>query len=393
MNFIKKIFRRAFGTYVNISRSESSGNYNSDEEIINSIADRIATQVSKLQPQVIRKNLNGTVIKNDKLAKLLALRPSPEYNTADWLYHITYNAIQTGDGFAVIFYNKDFTEIESIKPLTCTYYRIFEDNGNLFFRYTWAFDQKEYTVPYQCVIHLKDRPGKKRFLGTSPYNDLKSSIDMLNTTYDGIKNVVKNSAQLRGYLKFNNFIDDDELKAKITEFQDAYMKAENEGGIAGIGSEWEFKELSQSPKQIPTSQLTFFRGNIYSYFGVSEKIINGEYSENEWNAFYETKIEPIAMKLSLEFTFKVFTEREREFGNKVAFVANKLQYASTTTKLAVMKDLFDRGMITINQGLEIMDMPNIGPDGDVRMISLNYVKVTDQSQYQIGEGGDNNATE
>lgn len=385
MNILQRIFRRSRGAWLNLSRSESGGRYNTDEELVSAIADRIATQVSKLTPQVIRKSSNGIVIKNDRLAKMLALRPCPECNTADMLYKIAYNAVTTGDGLLIIFYNQDFTEIEELRPITCNRYEIIETDNVLLFRFTWAYDGKQYTVPYQCVIHLKERPSKRRFLGDNAYDNIRSSVDMLNTTYDGIKNIVKNSAQLRGYLKFNNFIDDDELKHKIEEFQAAYMKAENEGGLAGIGSEWEFKELTQQPKSIPTSQLNFFKGNIRDYFGVSENIIRGEYSESEWNAFYESKIEPIAMKLSMEFTFKVFSEREREFGNRIKFVADRLQYASASSRMTIASGLFDRGAITLNRLLEIMDEPTIGEDGEIRMVSLNYVKVSDQSLYQTGK--------
>lgn len=390
MGIFQRLFKqRSSKVFLNISKSESGSNYNSRSEIINSIADRIATQVSKLQPQVVRNNGNGTVIKNDNLARLLSTRPCKELNTSDWLYKIAYQAVINGDGFAIICYNDDYSEIKAICPVICSNYRIFEDKGILFFRFIWSYDCKEYTLPYDFVIHLKDRPGTKRFIGSNPNDDLSTSVDMLETTYNGIKNIVKNSAHLRGYLKFNNFIDEDDLKETIKNFQEAYMTSENEGGIAGIGSEYEFKELSQTQKSIPTTQLSFFKTNIYDYFGVSEKIIRGEYSENEWNNFYETKIEPIAMKLSLEFTYKVFSERERGFGNKIVFVANKLQYATTQTKMTVMQALFDRGFITINQGLEMMDMPSLGEEGDVRMVSLNYVKIDDQSLYQTGKENNN----
>lgn len=389
MNIFKRILYRARGVWLNVSRRESGGMYNADDELINAIGDRIATQVSKLTPQVIRKNADGIVVKNDRLSKLLALRPCRECNTSDWLYKIAHNAVTSGNGFAVIFYNKDFTEIEEFKPITCSSFEIFEAENTLLFRFRWAYDGKEYTVPYQFVIHLKERQTKSRFTGDNAYNDVRSSVKMLNITYDGIRNVVKNSAQLRGYLKFNNFIDDDELKDKIQEFQKAYMQAENEGGIAGIGSEWEFKELSQQPKQIPTSHLNFFKSNIREYFGISENIINGNYTEAEWNAFYESKIEPIAMRLSMEFTYKVFSDRERGFGNKIKFVADRLQYATATSRMTIAKDLFDRGAITLNRMLEIMDEPTIGEEGEVRMVSLNYVKVTDQTLYQTGKDDGN----
>ena len=385
MNMIQKLFRRSKSAYISFNNGESGGAYQTTEELLNEVADRIATQASKLTPQVIRKDDKGVVIKNDRLAKLLALRPCRELNTVDWLYKIVHRAVRTGDSFAIIMYNHDFTEIEEIPVVTCTSYTIYEDNGYLLFRYTWAYDGKQYTVPYDVVIHLKDRPTDKRFFGTNAEDDLRASVDMLNTTYDGIKNVVKNSASLRGYMKYNNWIDDEDLKAKVSEFQKAYMSAANEGGIAGIGSEWEFKELTQTPKQIPTSQLNFFKENIRDYFGMSADIIKGDYDEAKWNAFYESKIEVIAMKLSMEFTYKVFTERQRGFGNRIKFVADRLQYATATARLTIATALFDRGGITLNRMLEIMDEPTLGEEGEVRMVSLNYVKVTDQSLYQTGK--------
>ena len=97
-------------------------------------------------------------------------------------------------------------------------------------------------------------------------------------------------------------------------------------------------------------------------------------------------IEPIAIQLSLEFTFKLFTDGERSFGNKIVFTTNRLQYATLQTRNAIAGNLFDRGVITINEYREFMYLPQI-EDGDVRMVSLNYVKADEQTQYQIGQQG------
>ena len=251
-------------------------------------------------------------------------------------------------------------------------------------RFIWDYDGLEYTVPYQFVIHIKSRYNKKRFLGTPPDGELSNSTELLEITYNGIKKVIQNSASLRGYLKYNNFADDEEIKEKVREFQKAYMSAENEGGIAGLDSTYEFHEITQQPRQIPTAQVQFFRENIYRYYSVNEKILNSTYSELEWNSFYEAVVEPIAIQLSLEFTFKLFSERERGCGNKIVFTSNRLQYATLQTRATIGKDLFDRGIITINEYRDLMYMPQID-DGDIRMISLNYVKVDDQSLYQTGK--------
>ena len=355
-----------------------------ENEIVGAVANVVSSNVAKLTPQVIRKTAAGTTIKNDKLSRLLSIRPNAENSTYDFLYKMASDLIYNSNAFAVCFFNEDFTEITSIQPITATQHRIFEYDGVLYFKFIWEYDKKSYTVPYQFVIHIKGRYNNKRFLGTPPDAELQNSTELLGVTYNGIKNVIKNSASLRGYLKYNNFIDDSELKEKVREFQSAYMAADNEGGIAGLDNSMEFKEITQKPPTIPITQRNFFRDNIYRYYGVNEKILNSTYSEAEWNSFYEGVIEPIAIQLSLEFTFKLFSETERGFGNKIVFTTNRLQYATLQTRNTIAGDLFDRGIITINEYREFMYLPQI-EDGDIRMVSLNYVKADEQSEYQIGK--------
>lgn len=355
-----------------------------ENEIVGAIANAVASNVAKLTPQVIRKTSAGTTIKNDKLSRLLEIRPNAENSTYDFLYKMASDLVYTSNAFAVVFFNDDCSEITSIQPITVTSHRIFEVDGVLYFKFIWEYDKKSYTVPYQFVIHIKGRYNRKRFLGTPPDAELQNSTELLNVTYSGIKNVIRNSASLRGYLKYNNFIDEEELRQKVSEFQSAYMSSDNEGGIAGLDNTLDFHEITQKPPAIPITQVNFFRENIYRYYGVNEKILNSTYTEAEWNSFYEGVIEPIAIQLSLEFTYKLFTEGERSFGNKIVFTTNRLQYATLQTRNAVAKDLFDRGIITINEYREFMYLPQT-EDGDVRMISLNYVKVDEQTEYQIGK--------
>lgn len=386
MNLIDKFlssFRKKHSLFIN-RRERRGGTTLRENEIVGAIANCIANNVGKMLPQVIRKDTKGMTVKNDRLSRLLNMRPCPEASTFDFLYKMSSDLVYNSNAFAIVFYNADYTDIQQIQPVSVREHEIFEEDGTLFFRFIWDFDGKSYTVPYQFVVHIKSRYNKGRFLGTQPDTEIKNSIDLLDTTYAGIKNVISNSASLRGYLKYTNIIDEQELKTKVEEFQSAYMNAANEGGLAGLDNTMDFKEISQAPRQIPINQVGFFRDNVYRYYGVNEKILNATYSEAEWNSFYESVIEPIAIQFSLEFTFKLFTERERGFGNRVIFVVNRLQYATLQTRSEVGKDLFDRSIITINEYRELLYMPLI-EDGDVRMISLNYVKANEQSLYQIGK--------
>lgn len=355
-----------------------------ESDVIGSIANCIASNLGKLTPQVIRRDAAGLTIKDDYLAKLLSLRWSPEITPFDGLYKMGSDLVYKSNAFAVIFYNADFTRVQSIVPVTVKSFRIWEEENNIFFRFVWDYNGEEYTLPYQSVIHLKARYDRKRFIGTSPESQLKTTLELLDTTGESLRNAVNNSANLKGYLKYNNFADDDELKQKVREFQEAYMSAANDGGIAGLDNSMEFHEITQHTNAIPVTQSAFLRENLYRYYNVNEKILNSTYNESEWNAFYEAVIEPIALQLSLEFTYKLLSERERGFGNKIIFTANRLQYATLQTRVNLGSQLFDRGIITINEYRELMYYEPI-EDGDVRMVSLNYVKADEQSIYQIGE--------
>ena len=83
----------------------------------------------------------------------------------------------------------------------------------------------------------------------------------------------------------------------------------------------------------------------------------------------------------------MLSEREISFGNKIIFTANRLQYATLQTRATIGGEMYDRGAITINEYRELLYYEPI-EDGDVRMVSLNYVKAGDQSQYQVGSDGD-----
>lgn len=366
---------------------QANGNLQ-ESDIVGSIANAIASNVGKLQPQIVRNTENGLQARNDYLSRMLSIRWSPEIDTYSSLYRMASDLVYHSNAYAVIFYTDDFTRVSAIRPVTASDVRIWEDDrGVLLFRFKWTYDGKDYTLPYQNVIHIKSRFDKKRFMGSAPDVQLKNTLELIDTTGEALRATVRNTTNLKGYLKYKNFVDDEELKRKVKEFQDAYMSVGNAGGIAGLDNSMEFHEITQKAPAIPVVQSQFLRDNVYRYYGVNEKILTSSFNEMEWNSFYENVIEPISIQLSLEFTFKLLSERERGFGNRIIFTANRLQYATLQTRMTIGGALYDRGIITINELRELLYYEPI-EGGDIRMISLNYVNTDDQSLYQVGKEGE-----
>ena len=173
------------------------------------------------------------------------------------------------------------------------------------------------------------------------------------------------------------------------------LKDPTQGGMVVTDGTMEFTPVTADPKAAETSQLEFVRDNIYRYFGVSKQIAEGVYDETAWSAFFESVIEPFSIQMSQEFTRKLFTQAEIAAGNEIVFDANRLTYASTDTKVELIRQLRPLGILTTNQSLEIMNLPPIA-DGDDRVQTLNVANTDIVSQYQMSQtakGGDKDAEE
>jgi hypothetical protein len=101
---------------------------------------------------------------------------------------------------------------------------------------------------------------------------------------------------------------------------------------------------------------------------------------DEWEAFYEARLEPVLLALGLELTNKIFTDRARGFNNEIIFEANRLQYASSSTKISLIQ-LVDRGVLTINEYREILNLASV-EGGDVRVIRKEYAEADHLNEVQ-----------
>ena len=161
------------------------------------------------------------------------------------------------------------------------------------------------------------------------------------------------------------------------------MGMSNQSGVVVTDKKMTYQPITANPVLIDEGQIKATKAKIYEYLGITESIVNSSYDENTWAAFYESTIEPIAVQLGLEFTRKLFTEREQAFGNRVIFESSRLQFASNTTKTNLIKELMPYGLLTINQALEILNLPAV-EDGDRRLQTLNVVNADKADEYQTG---------
>ena len=142
--------------------------------------------------------------------------------------------------------------------------------------------------------------------------------------------------------------------------------------------------LTLDPKIIDKDTMEFLDKRIINNFDVSLPILNGTFTEEEYQAFYEKKLEPMVISLGRVFSKTLFTTRELEVGNEVIFYSQGLMFTNMKNKIAAVDVLSSRGTLTDNQILAIFGYPPF-EGGDIRHISLNYINREIADQYQMGK--------
>ena len=233
--------------------------------------------------------------------------------------------------------------------------------------------------PYSDIIHLRQDYNENDVFGENPSKALTQLMNVVTISDQSIISAVKNSAVIRWLLKFNQTLRPEDIEANTKKFAESFLDTSKNGtGVAGVDSKADAIQIKPDNYVPNASQTDRTTLRIYNFFNTNEKIVQSKYDENEWNAYYEAEIEPIAIQLSNEFSRKFFSRRERSFGNKIIFECNNLQYASMQTKLNLLQ-MVDRGALTPNEWRQVLNLAPID-GGDVVIRRLDTAPTTQKKE-------------
>lgn len=348
--------------------------------------DTIARHAGKLHPKhIIRKK--GVIVKNadSKLQYILSVRPNWLMTSSEFIEKIVAQYYCYNNLFVYI--QRDVNgNIIALWPLNFNNLALYEDkSGHLYCKFTFGTGEQA-TVPYEEMIHVRRHFNRDDVFGDPEGHILTEDINLLKAVKTAVINVVKNFHKLRGIIQWTGTVRPEDQESMWKKFVDSFAGPSNGSGIGSLDNRGKFQQLTTDTQTFETGQMQFARDNLYKYFGVSESIVSGNYTEEQFQAFYESVISPIALKLSQEFTEKLFTPKERGFGNEVIFEANRIAYMSTASKVKLANAMIPAGAIKRNEIRELFGYAGLpGTEGDEIVVSLNYVKTTDQTKYQTGE--------
>ena len=336
--------------------------------------------VGKLLAKHIRENGDEMKLNPMTNIRMLLQYPNPYMTMQQFLEKLTYQLTLTGNAFALIVRDGESAgKPVALYPIECSaVQKKVDKQGRTLLEFTLK-NGRVMTFDYEDVLHLRQDFTEDAFFGTNPAPALAQLMECVGTIDQGIVKAVKNSGIIRWLLKFNSGLRPEDVKKNVKEFVDNYLSVESDAfGAAGVDAKADAKQIE--PKDfVPNASITDkLTDRIYSFFGVNRDLVQANYSEDQWNAFYESEVEPIAIQLGDVFTLRLFTRKEINFGNRIVFEASNLQCASMTTKLALVQFL-DRGIMSANEIRRVLNLPPID-GGDV------YVRRLDTAP--IAEGGE-----
>lgn len=376
MNIFKRIFKNV-GQSARYKMIVETGNglyawngklYHSD--IVRACAKPKSKAIGKLIAKHIRiTESKGTrKIETNPLPyiRFLLEEPNP-YMTGQVMQEKIANQLALNNNAFILIMRDDFGMPCELYPIPCTSAECIYKNGELYLKF-YFLNGKNLTAPYTEIIHLRDDFCNNDIFGDNPAEALTSLMNVVSILDQGLIRAIKNSGVIRWLLKYATPMRSEDLRKNVKEFADTYLNIESDTfGAAGVDGKIADAQRIEPKDYVPNAALIDRQTErIYSFFNTNKKIVNSEYTENDWISYYESVVEPVAVQMANEYTRKLFSRRERGCGNKIIFESSNLTYASMQTKLSLVS-FVDRGIMTPNEVREILNYAPID-GGDVPLL-------------------------
>ena len=324
-----------------------------------------ANHCSKLMPTVTGADVRG-------VKAMLNSRPNPFMTGAQFVYKVAtiYDAQNTCFIVPIL---DEFDRLVGYYPVNPMQTEVIDVGGEPWLRYKFANGKSAAIELARCGVVSKYL--YKNDIKGETNSALMPTLQLLNVQNQGIAEGIKNSASFRFMATVNNFTKGRDLANERKNWVEENLGSDS-GGLALFPNTYtNVQQIQSSAKIVDADQMKIIQTRVLNYFGCNEDVLQNKTVGDAWSAYYEGKIEPFALQLSQAMTVMTYTNNEQKRGNAIVWSSNRLQYMTNADKLQVSSQMFDRGILSTNDVMEIWNLPHV-PDGDKRYIRKEYIEVS-----------------
>lgn len=356
----------------------------------------IVDEIKKLNPTHIRYNGDDpTPIRNSTIQSVLD-DPNPLMTTNEFLEKTAWLLLLNYNAFIVPIYRTWTDEktgesrhyYEALYPILPTTVDFIQDgSGRLFVKF-WFASGENTTIPYDDVIHIKYNYSINDYMGGNQFGQpdhaaLLKTLDLNNQLLQGVAKAMKASYAVNGVVKYNTLIDDGKTEQALKELERKLLNSES--GFLPLDLKADFTPIEHKMELVDGDTLKFIDDKILRNWGVPLDILRGDYSKETYEAFYQKTLEPIIISFSQAFTKKLFTSREKAFGNMIKFYPKELIFMTVSQTLEMINILSPTGGLFENEKRVALGLQPLPELEGVRLMSLNWIDANNAAQYQIGK--------
>lgn len=355
----------------------------------------ITDEVKKVNPMHVRY-VNSDAIPVKSTIQDVLDSPNELMTTSEFIEKVTYLLLLNYNVFILPIYytwkdektGAEKRSYEQLYPLNPTQVDFIQDNsGELYVKF-WFWNGETTTVKYSNVIHIRYNYSINEYMGGNeigePDNDaLLKTLELNNTLLTGIAKAMKASYSVNGIVKYNTLLDDGKTEQALHDLENKLKN--NESGFLPLDLKSEFTPISKSANIIDDKTLKFVDEKILRTWGIPVEILNGNYSKETYESFFQKSIESLVKAFSQAFTKKLLTPRERSYGNRIEFYAEDLIFMSINQKIDLVNLLSPTGSIFENEKRTIFGLKPLEELEGKRYMSLNWINTEDASEYQKGK--------
>lgn len=363
-----------------------------EQETVRGIIDCIATHAAKAKAMhvvVDKQDRIREIKRNSSYVKLLNQRPNAIMSGYDLKYKLVAQLQEKTTALAFIKW--DGLTPTAIVPIQYRYFEFYGmEGGGYAVQFTDETDGQEYTLNVEDVVILRKFFNHHPLAGDGN-EPIYNTLSMIKASDEGLTEALTVANKVRGLLKQKkSMLAPTDVEKSTADFVTRFQKAAKEGGVVGVDAAEDFVPMNVTPWSTNAAQMKETRANLWYFWRVSEPILTASYTSDQWQAFYESVLEPILEMMGEAFTNVCFTQRERDVGNRIIFSPSTLISASMAEKVQLVSATREIGLMTTNEQRELFNLLPV-EGGDVRVLSLNYIKETDMTKYQTGEDPDGGA--
>ena len=251
--------------------------------------------------------------------------------------------------------------------------KVVEDE--LLFEFLLPITGVKKVVPYSEIIHVRDKYMNNEFYSDDQQETLKNLVNTKHTLEQGIEKYIHTSNLVRGIVQVNAILKNEDLQKYLNDFNGQFDNLENKSSFAVLDNKASFTPIS-SNAQIPDHEIfESVNREIYSYFGLTQSIVENSASEDEMENFYDSIINPILKQISEEFSDKL--------NMTVTLALNNYIFTSFQRKVNAIKELMSFGILDINESRKLLGYSELGEEGAKRLQTLNVVNMDLVDAYQM----------